>query len=153
MCQQGLRTSAAICLLWMAGCGPAPKGDMTGTVSYKGKPICLGSVTVIGSDKIPVLGNIEPDGTYTVIGVASGNVKIAILSPEPPKETTATNDDASPSMARKQQGMRAATGGASALPPGAKKWFAIPDVLGDPDKSGLTATIKGGANSHNIEIP
>src|SRR5262245_45386467 len=71
-------------LVAVIGCGPG-RGDLGGKVSYQGKSLQFGSVTVLGSDGIPRGGLIQNDGSYLVEDIAAGPVKIAVTSPDPVK--------------------------------------------------------------------
>src|SRR5262245_15108237 len=66
------------------GCG-AGRGDLAGTVSYEGKPLRSGSVSVLGSDGLTKGALIQSDGTYRVQDIAGGPAKVAVLSPDPAK--------------------------------------------------------------------
>src|SRR5829696_1649234 len=69
---------AGLVVAGLAGCGGG-KADVTGKVTHQGKAVVSGSVVVRGPDGIDVPGTIQRDGTYTVQGVASGAVKIAVI--------------------------------------------------------------------------
>src|SRR4051794_25666415 len=78
------RTWLSLALLAaLAGCGPPGKADVSGKVTHQGKPVICGVVTIRGSDNIDMPGTIQTDGSYTVQGVTSGVVKIAVVSPNP----------------------------------------------------------------------
>jgi hypothetical protein len=123
---------SAILGFTLIGCAPS-QGDLAGTVSYKGKPLVRGSVLVVGPDRVPKQGAIDPDGTYLVKGVAPGAIKIAISSPEPMGSMSRKKDEG---PAKVDQG----------------GWFRIPEHYSDPEKSTLTFQLKAGANSHSIDL-
>lgn len=139
MIRNCVRISSALLFLFVVGCG-AGKGDMSGTVKYKGKTVHIGIVTVLGSDNVPVVGHIDENGTYSVKGVTAGNVRIGVISPEPPKSGSPVTE----SRNNRRSG--------AVSPELAKKWFQVPDNFSDPEKSGLIATIKSGPNSHDINM-
>jgi hypothetical protein len=126
-----LLTSAAI------GCGG--RGNASGKVTYKGKPLVWGTVQFEGSDGVVKHGNIQPDGTYTVEGVATGTAKAAVSSINP------TSSDFQP-IQREGQPERKPR-------PVVKGWFPIPDKYDTPFKSGLTYEIKRGQNPIDIDLP
>src|SRR5436305_5324907 len=66
----------------VAGCG-AGKGDLSGTVTYQGKKVVLGTVVAVGSNGIPQTVNISEEGTYAVKDLPAGPIKFAVHSPEP----------------------------------------------------------------------
>ena len=119
-------------VLTMIGCGPS-QGELGGTVSYNGRPVVRGSVLVVGTDRVPKQGPINPDGTYLVKDIPAGAVKIAVISPQPTAKVSRKKDDAP---------QKADTTG----------WFRLPEHYNDPEKSTLSFQLKSGSNSHNIEL-
>src|SRR5262245_48576180 len=77
----GLATAAALLAL-ASGCGVG-RGDVSGKVTYQGKPLVWGTVQFEGSDGMLKQGNINSDGTYSVQGVAAGEAKVAVSSINP----------------------------------------------------------------------
>jgi hypothetical protein len=122
--------------LAVAGCGG--RGDVTGTVSYKGKPLVFGTVLFEGSDGNLRQGNIASDGSYSVGGVAIGEAKVAVSSINP------KSSDFVP-MVRE-------SGKPRPPKPEVKGWFPIPEKYDTPFKSGLTYTVKRGANKIDIKL-
>src|SRR5215469_4912553 len=72
-----------VTVLTLSSCVSAKRGDVHGKVSYQGRPVIYGSVVLIGSDDMPVTGRINADGTYVVSAVPSGDVRVAVVSPDP----------------------------------------------------------------------
>src|SRR5439155_5760384 len=66
----GLRACAFATILFAAGCGGG-KASVSGKVSFKGKLLATGTVSMVGPDGIVRQGAIKPDGTYTVTDVAA----------------------------------------------------------------------------------
>ncbi|AMV27235.1 hypothetical protein VT84_22730 [Gemmata sp. SH-PL17] len=134
-----IRPAVLITVLALAGCGE-PTTDVSGKVTYRGKPVAFGTVVVLDAAGAPKSGQIQPDGTYRVSGVRPGPVKVAVSSPPPP--------GSEPS--RKSAGGRDGDDDKPPLniPPAApeviKSWFPIPDKYGDPNKSELTGEAKSG---------
>jgi hypothetical protein len=125
-------------LLALAAVGCQGRGDVTGKVTYKGNPLVFGTVQFEGSDGTLRQSNIEPDGSYSVTGVATGEAKVAVSSINP------KSSDFQPLQRE---------GGPKPRPrPEIKGWFPIPDKYDEPSKSGLTYTIKPGANKIDIEL-
>jgi hypothetical protein len=129
----------AAALLTLAAIGCGGRGDVSGKVTYKGKPLVWGTVQFEGSDGVVKHGNIQPDGTYTVEAVATGNVKAAVSSLNP------QSSDFQP-IQREGQAPRKPR-------PEVKGWFPIPDKYDTPFKSGLTYEIKRGQNTIDIDLP
>jgi hypothetical protein len=67
--------------LVVAGC--QSKGNLTGKVTYKGKPLVYGTVLFVCSDNASVQAIIQPDGTYAANGLAVGDARVAVNSPNP----------------------------------------------------------------------
>ncbi len=124
-----------LCLLVTSGCGGP--GDLSGTVTYKGKPLSTGTVNVVGGDGIICSGIIQDDGTFTVTGLVPGKVQIAVTSINPAKQK---------SIAKPKSGMEVAPKGDGS------KWFAIPEQYADFERSGLTFDLERGPNSFPIEL-
>lgn len=128
-------------VLPLAGCGGGTT-EVSGRVTFQGKPLVFGTVVMIGSDGIPKSGPIQPDGTYRVKGVKTGMAQLAISSPPPPGAASAgpktrggreENDDRTPADA-----------GASVSPEVIHGWFPIPDKFADHTLSGQTAGVRPG---------
>ena len=127
----------------LAGCGGGT-GELRGVVTYQGKPLECGTVTVVGRDKLPYVGSIDETGHYSVAGVPTGEVKIGVTVPDPPADTP-------PAAAGGHRGLKRPNAQPSAAP-SAKKWVKIPESYGDPEGSGLTATVGRGSTPHDIEL-
>jgi hypothetical protein len=124
-------------LILVLGCGRY--GDVSGKVSYKGKPLVWGTVQFEGSDNMVKQGNINTDGAYSISGVATGEAKAAVSS---------INPKSSDFQLRRPQ-----EGGPRANPrPEVKGWFPIPGKYDTPFNSGLTYIIKSGENKIDIEL-
>src|SRR5262249_49180166 len=109
--------------LGAAGCGRA-KGDLSGKVSYQGKPLALGSVLLIGTNAKPRTAWIEEDGSYRFDDVPVGEAKLAVYSPDPAKQRKKLGPKGK-QIAREEpvaQGFPAVD---------RTKWFAIPDEYSD----------------------
>ena len=142
-----IRTAIAIAALSAVGCGGGT-ADVSGKVTFKGKPVVYGTVVVVGSDGIPKSGAIQPDGTYRVSGVTLGAARLAVTSPRPPGSQTApkkqgrdVDDDEKPRPDPPPP----------APPEVIQNWVAIPEKYGDPAKSELTVEVKSGS-PHDIDL-
>jgi len=134
--------AASLFMLAVAGCGGGT-GTLTGKVSYKGKPVVYGSVLVRCADGIQRAGNIELDGSYTVLNVPTGPVKIGVDSPEPPSAADISHRGSRP-------GAKAA---AAAPTVDRSKWVKLPDKYADPDQSGQATTVTVGTTPFDITLP
>ena len=132
------RMRSVAVLLSLAATGCAGQGDVSGKVSYKGKPLVWGTVQFEGSDNLLRQANINSDGTYVIRGVAVGQAKVAVSSINPQSSDFQ---------------MRQIEGKAPPKPrPAVKGWFRIPEKYDAPYKSGLVYTIKRGENKIDIEL-
>lgn len=122
-------------LLALSGCGPK-KGTVSGNVTFGGKPVVWGTVSLFASDNVQYTGQITPEGTYSIPDVPNGPVRITVASPNPDgaarggaaavRSAEGNNVDGSPGQALPAKG----------------DWLAIPEKYGIPDQSGLTGEVK-----------
>lgn len=129
-----------IAVLAAAGCGSGTV-NVSGTVTYNGKPVVFGTVVLVGPDGVPMNGAIQKDGSFRISGIRTGTAKVAVTSPPPP----GSNVKSSPKGGREgDDERRPADAGEKADPDVLKNWFALPEKLGDPNKSGVTAVVESG---------
>lgn len=120
------------------GCGGGPEmARVSGKVSSKGKALDQGNVSFVPvgtPERPPASGKIGPDGTYSLqtadglAGAQLGEYQVAVTGSDP----DAPNQDI-PGMPIKSKS-------------------AVPAKYADPAKSGLTATVKGGSNTINLNV-
>jgi hypothetical protein len=140
-------------LLPAVGCGGI--GNMSGKVTYKGKPVIFGTVMVIAKDNLPYYGQLDEEGNYTITKIPSGAVKVAVNSPDP-----RTPIPRKPGQNEVDQGNKGGGGRRGVVadpsfkpPVDPKKWFPLPEKYGDPETSGVTLEIHNGENAFNIDLP
>jgi hypothetical protein len=131
----------AALLIAVTGCGGTAK--MSGKVSYKGQPVLSGTVTALNEDGTAASGVIQPDGSYTVVGVKRGRVKIGVVSPDPARARSILKKDENKDA--KDKDHRGHT------TPGTGGWFPLPPELGDPDKSGIVVEVTSSRTQYDIE--
>jgi hypothetical protein len=133
----------ALLVLAVAGCG-IPRGDLSGKVTYKNKPLVTGGVTVVGRDNVPHVGEIKEDGTYTARDIPAGPVHIGVSSPNPTP----------PVMPGAAGGKSGAKPGLVQPSPAAKSgWRPIPPHYADPEKSQITTEIQPRPdNKYDIDL-
>jgi len=136
----------------LAGCG-AGTGELSGTVTHKGKPVASGSVTVVGPDGMPRGAAIGPDGQYALGGLSVGEVKITVTSPNPATIGAPTRRIGTRGADRAKVGRKVPTEPPSPDQEIVKKWFPIPESYGDIAKTTLRATVKRGSTTHDIDLP
>lgn len=135
---------ALVAFTVLTGCGGGkPTGDLSGKVTYKGKPVVLGTVTVYDSEKKAYQGGID-QGSYTVKNVPEGSVEIIVMSPNPGGTADAIAED----PRRPKRDTR----------PGEEKaapvvgWMALPKKYEDTKTSPLKTTVKAGPNPFDLEL-
>lgn len=128
---------AAFVLALLSGCNGVKTGDVSGKVTYKGKPLAFGSVIFLNQAAAtePVVGTISPDGTYTVHNVVAGEAQVGVVSPDPNRPMELRGDQ-------------------KPLPPAAspKLWFPIPERYSYPVTSGLSYSVSPGPNAFDINL-
>ena len=126
----------AVLGLLLIACGCSSRGTVSGKVTFRGKPVVWGTVSVIASDNVQYAAQITSEGTYSIPNVPTGPAKFAVSSPNP--DGTARGGPAAANDGAGDRGS-AGEGGPPNPPPGA--WFALPEKYNDPLKSGLTGTV------------
>jgi hypothetical protein len=133
-----------VTMLAVVSCGCARRGNVHGKVSFQGRPIVHGSVVLVGADEQPVIGRINPDGTYVVNGALAGEARVAVVSPDP---------EPPPMAGRALPGTKERKKPQSKDPPvDRQKWFPLPRKYEVADTSGVTTIIQGGDNTFDIEL-
>ena len=114
-----------VLLVACAGCVGTGTGDVTGVVTYRGKPLPAGTISFYDATRGVWSSAIGPDGSYSVAGIPTGTARIAVVTP----------------MAISMPG---------APPP--PKSVPIPAKYADPDKSGLTCVVGRGSQTHDVTL-
>ena len=127
--------AALFASLVLVGCG-SKQSELSGTVTYQGKPLSSGSVLVAGSDGMVKASPIQPDGAYKIKGIVTGTIRVTVSSPDPGIAAAPSRNMQAPAPPTKDN----------------SKWFPIPDDYSDFNKSGLTFDLKRGANRWDIEL-
>jgi hypothetical protein len=136
-------------ILFSLGCG-GPKGDVSGKVTYQGKPLLGGTVTFFAADnKVVGSSPISADGDYSIAKVPTGEVKITVSAPPfviggpnapPPfmgKATGKPNPQLTKERAMKSQSLPRVQ---------------IPGKYKIPEQSGLTYTVQSGKQEYSIDL-
>jgi hypothetical protein len=141
----------------LEGCGPG-QGDVHGQVKYQGKVVSRGSVVMVGGDRLPIVGTIGSDGTYSLRGVPAGLVRIGVLSSNPAGPANSSgrspqNWKGPADLKAKLRAQTAQNDESGAVANAARgKWFPLPKEYEDPDTSGLTTEVRRGDNVFDIEL-
>jgi hypothetical protein len=124
-----------LAMLFSLGCGQGPRGDISGKVTYRGKPLPLASsVTFLNVENNQVGSSmISAEGTYSMANVPAGPVRITVVTPPPLKG------------AGRRKGRKK---GAPPPPPP----MVVPVKYGDPNQSGLTYTVEPGKQEFDIDL-
>lgn len=118
----------------VAGCGGGRKGEVSGTISYQGKPLPSGEITFFNNDKQIVGGASIRDGKYKASSLPPGPVKITVNTSGP---DTSVDKKAVPQSEGK---------------PISAASIDIPPRYSTPDQSDLTYEVKPGVQEHPIEL-
>jgi hypothetical protein len=131
------RRVVGIGLLALVAAGCQSKGNVSGKVTYKGKPLVYGTVLFVCSDRQSVQALIQSDGSYSANGLAVGDAAVAVSSPNP-----------------KVIGSMANWKDPKKKPPPFEVpgWFEIPARYGIDSSSTLTYNVKGGSQVYDIDL-
>ncbi len=143
-------------LLIASGCGPK-LGELHGKVTYQGKDVTVGTVSLRSDDGQTANGVINKDGTYVIEKVPVGKtMKVAVGTPRAEGKNERTGNSAPP-----------APKGGDKVPPGVPPEamssrdaahgkgytnLVVPEKFGDYDKSGLSVETKGGKQEFDIPL-
>lgn len=147
--------------LMAVGCGNRT-GQISGKITYKGNPLTVprGLVTFVHPTKGNFTANIDTEGSYTISNVPTGEVKIAVMSVV--RQGKGTNAKGGNAVRDKRQELMKS--GQLKMSPEEREEIisrepapaeaapGIPPSYQDPDKSGLTYTVTGGKQTHDIEL-
>jgi hypothetical protein len=144
-----LLTVAAALALTPAGCGPGTT-DITGRVTFQGKPVVYGTVVVIDADGVPKSGLIARDATFRVTGIRVGAAKAAVSSPPPPGAIPLSARDKK--VQDDDNNEKVTTPPPSVDPELVRSWFPLPEKYGDPAKSEITLDVRSGRPPYELEL-
>jgi hypothetical protein len=117
-----------------SGCGPR-YGNVSGKVTYQGKPVTGGTITFHDSHNGVASDAIQPDGSYSVNRVAAGQVRITVV---PPLDI--------PFRPMQEAGGRPTSPGSTPRP------VPLPPKYADPAQSGLTCEVQAGNQEHDVNL-
>ncbi len=137
--------AAGVCM----GCGPQT-GNVSGTITYKGKPLPVGSVTFVNASKEPVGTAAVRDGYYSLTRTPVGPVTILVTTPPvPSRRNVPPPPPPRGKMSPKGQSLPEFSVESQKAPPP----ITIPDKYANANESGLTFTVQPGDQEHNIDLP
>jgi len=146
----------ALVIIGTSGCAP-PTGSVSGTVTYKGKSLPYGRVTLVCADGSVVSGIIDSDGTYRIPQAPAGPAKLAVRCIEEAMPAVLTVDP-SDLPGAKDAGSSANASRAPRMIQSAEKTkskskaMRIPDHYQEAEKSGLTYEVQKGDQTHDIRL-
>jgi hypothetical protein len=129
------------------GCGG--RGDVSGKVTFDGEPIPWGRVFFHSQgNKNEVLNGRIINGQYSVAGVPTGPVKIAVESIPAPKGSGPGADD------KMTEGFKAMMKDRNLGAPAdiAGKFIEIPARYANAEESGLAFDVSRGAQTHDLPL-
>src|SRR5262245_22418655 len=138
------RLLTALAALSAAGCGLA-RCDVSGKVTYQGKPIVCGCILLVGVDGLPITANLSSDGEYDAKRVPVGKIEVAVYSLDPARARD-------PEKARGSEGDLLDKSNWMNPEVDRSKWFPIPRRFEMVQTSGLTAELKRGQNTANFDL-
>ncbi len=124
-----LLLGAVVSACWLAGCGGKPPvGSVSGKVTLGGQPLTAG-VVQFSSQKTGVgaSAKLDASGAYRIESIQVGDYEVAVQPPPPP----APHEMPQPAAAPRAN---------------------VPPKYQDPKTSGLTATVKEGANTKDLAL-
>lgn len=127
--------------------GCSSKTDLSGKVTYKGRPLVWGSVTLLDSRGEYFVVEIGSNGQYLVPGLLAGEYKVGITCPKPPAANDPRASKANKSNRRDKGNENQSSDNDSRPIPRLDEWFPIPDKYKDPASSGLRIIVAKGLAS------
>jgi hypothetical protein len=132
----------ALLALALAGCGSSPT-TVTGRVTYQGKPVSGGTVTLYCEDKQIVHGLLDAAGGYTIPNVPHGRAVVTVQT-----------QPAKPYVIKHRLNIPASVNGPTppVSDPATDRVVVIPPRYALPEECGLSVTVEGKALTHDIEL-
>jgi hypothetical protein len=141
---RAFRLGALLLLAAAAGGCHKSTATLSGTVTYRGRPVTSGEVVFLSEGgTASAHAPIGPDGRYTVTGVPVGPVKVAVDNPPP--SWYATGQRLPAALASDPEVREAREQAAHYVP--------TPPRYRDPNHSGLSHTVERGSRSYDIALP
>jgi hypothetical protein len=135
-----------LCCLALAasGCG-ARTGTLSGKVSYQGKPVTRGTVTLFCADGHILSGFISPEGTYSIPRVPLGDARITVATYPPVPRGFNLPQQLPPSNGTYPRET-------AALPATTEKFVPLPERYKRPNSSGLAVTVRRSDEVHDLQL-
>lgn len=137
-----VRLFSLLTLLVLTGCGSG-SAVVSGTVTYRGKPVPGGSVILYCSDKQIVRGTIGPDGRYTIPNVPAGSAVVTVQTHARVPAGLKLRQNLPPSVDSPTPPAAATSADGAVL---------IPPRYALPEESGLVVVIDRGQVAYDIDL-
>jgi len=134
-----LGLSIATCFA-IVGCGDQARGEIRGTVTYKGQPVPFAIVIVTAADNQVYRADTDVSGKYVISGVPYGTARVAVQRPMLESEAPPLDDH--------PDAPGAPTGNAKSLP----KVPTIPARYSDPATSDLKVDLAAPRQEFEIKL-
>ena len=134
----------AVVLTILCGCS-RPADTVTGTVTFRDKPLGIGSVILYCEDQQIIHGLISPEGTYTIPNVPRGQVRVTIRTPSRQRELWRQQTPTWPVI-----NGPVVPGSNPSIKP--SPTTIIPTRYEVPEESGLTVTVVSGVTVFDINL-
>lgn len=145
--QHGWGVAAVLCAaLLTTGCREK-KGEVSGSVTYKKRPLTQGTVLFFCPDQQIISRIISPDGTYSVSDLPVGDIKVAVTAHPAIPPGLQVPQQLPPSKDAPK--LSTTFGHADAA---SKKFPRLPDRYGHPDHSGLAVHVIPGLQVFDIHL-
>jgi hypothetical protein len=139
----GVVTLGAL-IIGLSAYAAGASATVTGKVTFQGRPVIWGSVVLVGADGTSAAGRIQPDGTFTVANAPTGEVSVAVASPDPLVQHYASQIKSSRDRLPVTQW--------AAPPVDRQQWFLLPKRYEDVRTSELKVTVKRGSNDCDLTL-
>jgi hypothetical protein len=137
--------------LLLCGCNPSgmgPQGQVSGKVTYQGKPLPGGRVTFLTSKGLIFSGPIDAEGNYKV-KAAVGEAKVSVDNSMLKKDEAPKVDIRHPPGVTPPPGVQVEADNSSAI---TGTYVPLPARFQSPDSSGLTCNVQSGSQTHDIDL-
>jgi hypothetical protein len=136
-------------VLVASGCGEK-KGDVSGTITYHGKPLTVGNISFMDANNQVLGASPVTEGKYAMVKVPVGPVRIVIASTRRPGSTVQH-----PLLKAKDRPNNPKKGKSEDRPLAedhSNSVISIPEKYSNPDRSGLTYTVQPGENTFDVDL-
>lgn len=146
------RLAAALlpAVLVLAGC--SGNGEVSGKVTYQGRPVPWGRITFLSDvgDHV-VKSTAITDGRYTLADFPAGPAVISVETFPPAPAPGAAPPRTGPVTAG-ATGIRPPENGNPFAAPSGDKYVWVPPQFANPDKSGLKYVVSAGKQDHPVDL-